>query len=291
MKVRSPKTARAAYMQRLILNRLNHKIAAQNIDVYPQLAIFAFDNIGLTINIEGRYERDSLNALEHFLSQVLGVKTDAMAIDIGANIGNHSIFFGSIFSKVVAYEPNPATFSLLQHNCARSNITPRNYGLSSKKSMLAFRIDRGNIGASHIIDSSAAESDQEGTINIEVKRLDDEEIIANQPISLVKIDVEGHELDVLRGAVSTIDSARPVIVFEQGEEEIRDGTSAAIDFLRNKGYGFYTIENNFYLGRRLGARQLSFFLRILFGFRKIVRRTNFFEKRFYDMIIAVPDVA
>ena len=288
MNVRGPKTARTRYLQRIILSRIMHRIAAQNIKKYPQLTVFAFDHIGLIVNIDGRYERESLETLRLFLEQVLKVRTDAVAIDIGANIGNHSVFFSDMFSTVISYEPNPTTFALLKTNCLGRNITPFNYGLSSAQSTLAFCVDSANVGGSYIIDSNSIGSPPSGSIHIEVKRLDDEDFISKNSISLIKIDVEGHELDVLRGSVETIEAARPVIVFEQREDEIECGSSAVIDFLRGRRYAFYTIENNFYLGPHIFARRVSLLLRLFFGFRKTIAKTDYFKKRFHDMIIAVP---
>ncbi|PRC46542.1 hypothetical protein C6A85_89555, partial [Mycobacterium sp. ITM-2017-0098] len=216
---RGTKSYRPWYFLRLILNEINHKVAKRNLQQFPQLAIFSFDNIGLTINLEGRYERDGLNVLSRFLTQHLHIDTDTTVLDVGANIGNHSVFFSEIFSKVYAFEPNPQAYYLLQYNTARSNIVPLNYGLSSENSTLAFSIDPINIGGSKVIDICADSGPSNlNTIDIEVRRLDDNVEIKNQVVSLIKIDVEGHELQVLEGAVELITAAQPIIVFEQGKD-------------------------------------------------------------------------
>lgn len=287
---RGNKTYQPWYVLRFILNQINHKIARRNVQKFPQLAIFSFDNIGLTINLEGRYESDILDALSRFLTQHLHVDANAAAIDVGANIGNHSVFFSEIFGKVYAFEPNPQAYYLLKYNSAGSNIVPLNYGLSNENSTLAFFIDRLNLGGSKVIDECTNPgTPNSNTIVIEVRRLDDDLQIKNQAISLIKIDVEGHELQVLKGAVKLIKAAQPVIVFEQGEHAISEGTSDVIDFLRERNYRFFTIQSNFHLGHGYAARFIALFLRLIFGFRKDIVSTDHFEKKFYEMIIAVPE--
>ena len=286
---RGAKTYRPWYLLRMILNQINHKIARRNIQQFPQLAIFSFDNIGLTINLEGRYERDILDALSRFLTQYLHIDTETAVLDVGANIGNHSVFFSEIFSKVYAFEPNPQAFYLLQYNSAGSNIVPLNYGLSSENSTVAFSIDPINLGGSKVIDGfSSPGTPGPNSIDIEVRRLDDNVEIKNQVVSLIKIDVEGHELHVLEGAVEFIRTSQPIIVFEQSKDAILEGTSRVIDFLRERNYRFFTIQSNFHLGRGYAAMFVSLLLRLIFGFRKEFVPTTHFTTKFYEMIIAVP---
>jgi len=125
-------------------------------------------------------------------------------------------------------------------------------------------------------------------MNIEVRRLDDNLEIKNQVISLIKIDVEGHELQVLEGAVELIEEAQPIVVFEQSEDAIFEGTSKVINFLRERNYRFFTIRGNFDLGEGFLAKLTSLALRSIFGFRKNIVPTDHFKKKFYAMIIAVP---
>lgn len=276
--------------QYIILKRLNKKIAKRNLETYPQLAIFAFDNIGLQINLEGRYESDNLGALARFLTMHLGVNTNSTAIDIGANIGNHSVYFSEIFDKVLAYEPNPRVHSILAFNSAGMNIVPLNYGLSNENSTLDFSIDPVNLGGSKVLNRQPSPGGPDlNTIQIEVRRLDDDPHIADQFISLIKVDVEGHELRVLEGAANLIGTAQPIIIFEQSPEAIVGGTSDTIDFLRGKNYRFFTIKRNFEFGEGSFVKFASLLLRMAFGFRHDIVATTSFRKQFYHMIIAVPN--
>lgn len=285
---RGTKTYRPFFLNRFILNLVNHRIAGRNIKKFPQLAILSFDNIGLVVNLDGRYESDSLEALERFLVQHLRIDTEAAVLDIGANIGNHSVFFSRIFSKVFAFEPNPKVFNLLKFNSDGTNIVPLAYGLSNENTILNFSIDPSNLGASRVVGESSQVVTLGPSSSIEVRRLDDESQIMDQSVSLIKIDVEGHELQVLQGAAGLIEAKRPIIVFEQSADAFFDGASQVTEFLRHRNYRFFTIRNNFYLGQGIPARSISLLLRMIFGFRKDIVPTEHFAKRFYDMIVAVP---
>lgn len=289
--LRGERVYRPWYLHGGILNRINQKIAKKNLKTFPRMAIFSFDNIGLVINLEGRYEADSLEVLGKFLKEYVHLDFDSTAVDVGANIGNHSVFLAGLFSNVLAFEPNPQVFALLQLNTLGRQIIPLNYGLSNIASNRILSIDRENLGASRITgDDVDSDSNSLNTLGIEVCRLDDvAEIDASKTISLIKIDVEGHELAVLEGAVRIIERERPVIVFEQDGDSISNGTSQTIEFLRQRDYQLFTIRNNFYLGQRRLSRYASFALRLFFGHCKEIVRTVQFEKKFYDMIIAVPD--
>lgn len=286
---RGTKKFRPLYVLIAILDHINHRIAARNIQQFPQLAIVSFDNIGLRINLEGRYEADDLGALSRFLTECINIDTSTTAVDIGANIGNHAVFFSKIFDRVLAFEPNPRVYELLKYNCAGSNIVPVNRGLSRENSTLTLSIPGSNLGGARIIDAnSSPDALNSNTVDVEVVRLDDAVQIEGHVVSLIKIDVEGHELQVLEGAVRLIENEHPIIVFEQSPNGIVDGTSEVIDFLRSRNYQFFTIQSNFYLGQGIAARIISLLLRMAFGFRRDIVPTHQFKRKFYSMVIAIP---
>ena len=275
----------------IILNYLNHNIAGKNIKNYPQLVIFSFDHIGLTINLEGRYENLQLDIVERVIVEKIPDAKDTIALDIGANIGNHSLFFSNYFNKVYSFEPNPITYDVLSINCKYSapkkNIIPYNFGLSDSVTELPFMIDRSNIGGSKI-QSPHERANGDETIKVQVKKVDDIEFLQNTPISLIKIDVEGHEFNALKGAENLINSNKPLILFEQGANEIFGGSSQVIDYLTAFNYNFYAIQKRFYFGESFVSKSLGFILRSMFGERLSFVETQKFQNRYYDMILAVP---
>lgn len=276
---------------RIAVNRLNHRMASEHLGRHPQMAILSFDHIGLRINFEGRYEGRYLAMIERLLADLDLALGDRVALDIGANVGNHSLFFAEMFRRVYAFEPNPHVFELLKINgsfaCRKGNVECRNLGLSNVDARLSLRVDRSNFGGGSVVaDPAVARADDVG---IEVRRLDSLEELKDEDIAFVKIDVEGHELQVLEGARETLARKRPIVSFEQHASEIVDGSSPAIDLLRSMNYRFATIERNLHLGERGVQKVASLILRVLFGTQLRVVERSHFDRRFYDLIIAIPN--
>ena len=215
---------------------------------------------------------------------------DRTALDIVANIGNHTIFFADKFKDVYAFEPNPATFEVLQINCKyaseHKNIVPLNFGLSDTEGNLPFYINHSNIGGASII--NANNESIKDSIQVNVRRLDDLTELRDADIALIKIDVEGHEINVLKGAKSIISKNMPAILFEQQASEIIDGKSMVIKFLQAQGYEFFIIKKNFYFGENVFAKISSLFCRTLFGERLDFVKVSEFRKTYYEMILALP---
>lgn len=157
------------------------------------------------------YEIDLLSAITPFLNN------KDMVIDIGANVGNHSVFFAGVLGcNVVAFEPYGLSYELLVKNIhaneLSSLISPRNCGLGEINSYanISF-IDDKNLGATRL------SVEQDGQIPI--RSLDSYLNEFDSRAALIKIDVEGMELDVIRGALKLIESDHPIIICEAIEEE------------------------------------------------------------------------
>ncbi|MGI9288181.1 MAG: FkbM family methyltransferase [Pseudomonadales bacterium] len=176
-----------------------------------KITVFENDHIGQKIIKTGLYERDSLA----YINQILAKMSKPIVLDVGANIGNHTLSFSTRAGKVFAFEPVPKVFSLLASNVdqnALKNVEAINIALSNtnEESELFMATD-GNVGAS---------SFDKRTDNVEpvtvTKRVGDEwvEELGIDQIDLLKIDVEGHELFVLLGLEQSIRRYRPFIIME-----------------------------------------------------------------------------
>lgn len=139
-------------------------------------------------------------------------------IDIGANIGNHSHFFSTFGSTGWAFEPVSKNFELLELNAPAFSCAK--VALSDTTTTSEIAVFESCMGNSHLIANFGQEQTEWGTglssEMVPVRTLDSFEI--DSP-SLVKIDVEGSELAVLRGARMTLSRFKPVIWIELHTEK------------------------------------------------------------------------
>lgn len=158
------------------------------------------------------YERE---VLEMVASQVKTAH-GGIVVDVGAFIGTHTVFFGLFLDpeRVFSFEPNPVSFELLQSNIQQNGlegrVTLRNKAIGKDRSQLSFIPDTtGNLGQSHLSRIANTKA-----ITVDVAALDEELKDVQQPIRLMKIDVEGFESEVLDGAMGRIRKDRPAILVE-----------------------------------------------------------------------------
>lgn len=202
---------------------------------HPQMAVFAHDFIGTEINVYGRYEHRELTALSRLIT---GLDRSKRVLDVGANIGNHTLFFaGEGFEHIHAFEPNPRTVRLLQFNTERhSQVTVHAFGLSGHDATLEAMIPLTNAGGASLeAGHQGAHAAGSERISFEVRRFDDLELAA-QPVGLLKIDVEGHEPEALSGMMETLRRDTPLVVFECNRKTERASADRLEAMLREAGY-------------------------------------------------------
>ena len=168
------------------------------------------------------------------------VAKDKVALDIGANIGCYSYALSKICRRVEAFEPNPIVAEVLQSHRA-SNIHVHNVGLSSLEGSLELHIPVVNgiprYGCGSLSNEFGA---SEKHFTVPVKRLDD---FGFADISFVKIDVEGHEAEVLKGGEATIRRWMPTLLIEIEQRHTSCPVQEVFDILLVWGFkGHYLHE-------------------------------------------------
>jgi FkbM family methyltransferase len=145
-------------------------------------------------------------------------------IDVGANIGNHSVFFGRFLAEhVISIEPTPRLIPILKRNLTMNGVSNHTVyacgvgAMTGTAQLIAPPGGEFNVGQTRLQVESADIPDRTGLVP--VSTLDDiaQGFLRSAPqrfISLVKIDVEGMELDVLRGATRLLEEHRPQLVIE-----------------------------------------------------------------------------
>jgi len=132
-------------------------------------------------------------------------------LDIGANIGNHSVYFANFlkYASIMCFEPETLNYDVLTNNMSGySNIGLAKFAVSDKTGTAAFIRNGDNFGAHRINDQG---DEIVKTISIDK--------IALGHVTLMKIDVEGHEPAVLDGATDTIIRCKPLILIEDWDLE------------------------------------------------------------------------
>jgi FkbM family methyltransferase len=140
-------------------------------------------------------------------------------IDGGANIGNHTIYLAKYCAtKVIAFEPFPDTFKLLDKNITdnglRFNVIASNYGLSYSNEVVFMKSVDGNAGMNKV--------DSDGDAQVELIPFD---LILDidEPITVIKLDCEGYEENALLGMIETVKKYKPALFIEsQTEKELID---------------------------------------------------------------------
>ncbi|TIN83092.1 FkbM family methyltransferase [Mesorhizobium sp.] len=189
---------------------------------------------------------DYEQAVEDFYRSIL--RPGDIAVDCGAHTGRHTVPMSDIVGgggRVYAFEPLPWPFKTLSEKCAsRGNVTLDNcaVGQSSGKAPFIFVPDFPEYSGFEertYHDETIARVRTE----VRVKRLDD--AIPTLPlVRYIKIDAEGGDLKILRGAEKLLRFSRPYVTFECGDNSTKnyDYTSADyFDFLNRIGYRISTI--------------------------------------------------
>ncbi len=153
----------------------------------------------------------------------------SVAVDGGANIGTLTAVMLDAGIEVHAFEPNPQAIECLKHNCPKAVVHQCGLGMARELKTL---ITEANAGASFI----SKKSDGSG-IPVRLAPLDAFDIRAG----LIKLDVEGFEVEALLGAQRTIQRMRPIILCEVNFGALdRAGFSAEDLYTIFKVFGYTT---------------------------------------------------
>lgn len=178
----------------------------------------------------GLHEPDEMGFLLHAL------RADELFVDIGANVGSYTLLAaGAVGANVISVEPIPETFQHLQTNVflnhLESRVTGLNIGISEREGELRFSKSLDTMNRILLPDEKL------DAISVPVKTLD--EILKDKTPHVIKIDVEGHEFPILRGAEKTL--AHPeirAVIMETNQSGDKYGVSDTQLSHEMSKYGF-----------------------------------------------------
>ena len=180
------------------------------------------------------------------LAQVLNW---GFAIDIGANIGLWSKDLSEYFDNIVCFEPNKKCIECLEKNINKKKSVIYNHALGSVNTQMDLYTPSFS-GGSSFINNTRIGTDQDGSKiygefskntskqKTIIKTLDSFNF---QNVDFIKIDVQGFELEVLKGAYKTLRANSPIICIEENLPDLKD----------SEMYNFF-LELNYQVVDRIG---------------------------------------
>jgi FkbM family methyltransferase len=202
--------------------------------------------IGLNI-LRGRYERDEAAFAQRLL------RAGDVAIDVGAHIGFFTMLMAAAVGttgRVYAFEPFDANADLLERSLVENRFQDRvefrraAVGAATGTATLTFPVETLNSGGAYLLRRGTAPLAGNQTRDVPVVALDALEL--RRPVRLIKMDVEGGEPQVIRGAERLLREDRPTIVSELHPVQLEraSGVTAAqfLSQLADLGYRAETID-------------------------------------------------
>jgi FkbM family methyltransferase len=167
--------------------------------------------------INGAFYESHENGMLSYMIDNINRYKGKQCIDIGASIGNHTVFFSKVLEcDVISFEPSKLSFKQLIENCRinKSNAYLHNIGLGEYEHEAGIRNNSlNNVGTFEIVDG----------IGIKIDTLDN--LVSGQ-FDFIKIDVENYNIPLLKGAILTLTNQNECDVFIECEtDEILESTN------------------------------------------------------------------
>tara|TARA_B100001250_G_C19810206_1_gene795361 strand:- start:1836 stop:2630 length:795 start_codon:yes stop_codon:yes gene_type:complete len=201
-----------------------------------------------------------------FLEKSKYIFNKTAVIDIGANSGDWSMTLSDLVTnngKVIAYEPHPyfyrATRKAIKYSL-KKNIRLYKLAVGSIKNKSKLIINENNVDLKYRsrIDNSINKNKANDYVYIETVRLDEHNKDIDYKISIIKIDVEGYEYEVIKGSERIIKENSPIIIFEINEDKKgRENYENIQKILYKYDYKIYYVNERMNLKRFNNFKQIQ----------------------------------
>ena len=171
------------------------------------------------------------------------IPDDAVTVDVGANCGLYTRRLARLSRQVHAFEPSQQMAKLLRRTSAR-NVRIHEIALSDHDGDAELFIPQGEDGLVHGLASLEARVGSSGrsiAAHVPIARLD---AVIDQDVAFVKVDVEGHELNVLNGAIELVERCQPVFLVEAEDRHRAEATRSVFQFFQEKAYRGFLLKDN-----------------------------------------------
>ena len=182
------------------------------------------------------------------------IKPDTDSLDVGVYRGVYSYEMAKYSKTVHSFEPNPVIFEFINKNLKKlkKNIKLYNCALSNKNEIIDLKIpirninyDKNNYEEYYQMGKATIHKKNEFStyekFQVNAKSID--EFSFKNEISFIKIDVEGHEKEVIEGGMKTIKKDKPKLLVEIEEKYTRKKVSETINYINTIGYNSFVFEN------------------------------------------------
>jgi FkbM family methyltransferase len=191
-----------------------------------------------------RDQRRELQALQEALAP------DEIAVDVGANKGSYLWALSRAVPRgqVVAFEPQPGLADYLHEVCQSAgltNVVVVNAGVSDRSGQRQLAIPGGAYSPGASFEPSIRENKRCSVVEVDAYSLDDYFAGESRRIGAIKIDVEGHELAVLRGAKKLLSEHRPLVVCECEARNMSEAdVQVMLDWMADQAYGGHFVHRH-----------------------------------------------
>ena len=202
--------------------------------------------IGLNI-VRGRYETDEIRYVRSVL------KPGDTAVDVGAHIGFFAMQMAGMVGrsgKVYAFEPLDSNADLLEQSIRENGFEDRvefrraAVGAATGSATLMFPRETLNTGGAYLLGEGTSPLADHETRTVPVVALD--QLVLRRPVRLIKMDVEGAEPRIFRGAAALLKEDRPIVLSELHPAQLRRASNttpeAFLEDVRLVGYRAHHLE-------------------------------------------------
>jgi FkbM family methyltransferase len=173
------------------------------------------------------------------------VPEGAVTVDVGANCGLYTRKLARLSRRVYAFEPSHKMADLLRRT-SPSNVSIHEIALSDQTGNAELFIPQGDqepvYGLASLEPRVGLSNKEIVSVTVPTARLD---AIVHQDVAFVKIDVEGHELNVLNGSVELLEHSQPVFLVEAEDRHRVQATRSIFEFFKSRSYrGFFLKEGS-----------------------------------------------
>jgi FkbM family methyltransferase len=219
-----------------------------SLDVTKMYGYYVFHNKGNSLVARKSYEPDVQNALKTLIGLDSLRNHETVFADIGANIGLHSLYLKSLYPQmlIVAFDPSPYSWTYMELSIKYNTIDNVRIVKTALSDMTG-TIEMFNWGEESSADSLRNTGRVNGVIpnmvRVPVTRLDD--IDDSSRFSVIKMDCEGAELSILRGAKKLLSNNKPLVILEFNKDNMKSfevDTSQIESLLSEVGYSLYSLD-------------------------------------------------